>query len=193
MSKLPVPTHVADDALIYAGKLLDEARSVILFGMDVTVWDPEYGSRLMQNEYKKQALFFGPHGLQNVIDNARAGDPDADKALRDLYSAARHEHIDVPDALRVYVDEFVLRGGSPKRSRGRVASKNAVADFVIASCVETLRKKFNLPPTRRGSASHNRSACDLIVLAMRERPWTGRSLDYKRVEGLWIRFYGRAA
>jgi hypothetical protein len=192
MSKLPVPAHVANDALIYARKLLDEARSVILFGMDVTVWHPEYGSRLMQNEYKKQALFFGPHGLQNVIDNARAGDPDADQALRDLYAALKHDGVHVPPAHQNYIDEGVLRGPQ-RRGRGRQrASKNYFADFAIASCVETLRKKFNLPPTRRGSAGHNRSACDLIVLALRERPWTGRTLDYKRIETLWIKFYRRA-
>src|SRR5262249_51386118 len=111
MSKLPVPTHVVDEALDYAHKLVDEAaQHLILFGMDVTVWHPEFGSRLMQNEYKKQVLFFGPHGLQNVIDNARAGDPDAHQALRDLYSGAKHECIDPPPALQNYIDEFVLRG-----------------------------------------------------------------------------------
>ena len=189
MSKLPVPNQVADEILAYANKLLDDAARDVTWGFDTTVWHPEYGSRMMQNEYKKQALLFGAHGLQNVIDNARAGDDDADKALRDLYAAAKHERIPVPPALEVYTDEFVLRGGR-KRKRGRRAAKNAFADVVLAICVQTLLNKFpGLPPTRRESANHERSACDFIALAVSQRRWTGRKLNYKRIEGLWIKFY----
>jgi|GEM_PF-950546 hypothetical protein len=187
--RLPVPTQVADEALAYAHKVVDEVQHIIPFGMDVTVWHPEYGSRLMQNVYKMQIVYGGAHGLQNVIDKARADDDDAHKALLDCYSAARHGNINVPPALAAYVDEFVLRGGR-KRRRGRRASKNAVADLVIASCVKAVVNKFNLPPTRRDGANHHeRSACDLIVLAMRGKRWTDRTLNYKRIEGIFIKHF----
>jgi hypothetical protein len=185
VTRLAVPKQVADDALAYARKYRDESRSMHLFGMDVTVWHPENVSRLLQNLYKTQVVVGGAYGLQNVINKAREGNPDADQALRVCYSAARHENLNVPPALQNYVDEFNLRGGPPKRRRERRASTNALTDIVIVSLVAVLHRKFGIPPTRRRNADHTNSGCDVAALVWSEAPWVNRQFSYDRVEKLW--------
>jgi hypothetical protein len=190
MSKLlPIPTQVVDEAKIYALQYLEEARSMHLFGSPLPVMDPGAGSWKAQNFYKVLALSGVPQQLQWVLDNAREGEANADRALRDVYAALRHHGRHVPPTLHAYIDEGVLRGPVGP-GRGKSRARNAFADVVLASLVFNLQQKFGLPPTRRPT-SKNQSACDIVATVVSENSWGGRLLDYRQIQSIWNKHKSR--
>jgi hypothetical protein len=125
-------------------------------------------------------------GRFDMIDLARAGDPDAIAILKDLALELRSRHETLPHELDNWVSEQLRNPPKPKREGGPRRITKLPRDIGIAVVVAGVIDRFGLKPT--GRSPHRRSACAVVADALSE---IGEALGYKAVETIWQR-YGRA-
>jgi hypothetical protein len=180
MTNLPVSSP-----LLYAVQWFEDRKNQMMFG--VPALQPGAGQDFVRQHFKMIAMsdWFGMYW---VIDNARAGWDEAHDALCELNAELKHHHRDIPPALDVYTTEALLK---PLRRRGRRKSKNALQDVLFVILIAELVKQFDLEPTRNTSTKHFDSACDIVAIAINRTKWLRRSVNYKAIEALWLRWSSR--
>jgi hypothetical protein len=129
----------------------------------------------------KATAMSGALGMLWVIELARVGWDEADLALRELAQELMPRK-QCPVMLEAYAKEVLPK--PYRRKKGRRKSTNALQDLMFAALMAKLVVQFNLHPTRK-APKHRDSACDVLVMTVREAKWLKRSFDYKAAERLW--------
>jgi hypothetical protein len=147
----------------------DEMRVTI-----IAAWIDELGEKLKSDwarqrlrDYIRQKLVQGTLPTMDVIAAARAGNEDADVALREL-AIEMLDRGEIPAAaLRAYAME-ALRRGPAAVSQGRVFADDFVRDIAIALMVAMAAHCWDLAPTR-SPASKKNSAAALVTIALNRK------------------------
>jgi hypothetical protein len=179
MTQLPKPTQAAE-ARAQARQCLEQLKDKHLPGTGLPILHQDAGEIFARRVLQLKALS-GALGMLCVIEFARAGWDEADLALRELAMELMHRK-QCPPMLEAYAMEALK---TPyRRKRGRRKSTNLVQDVMLTALMADLVRKFSLHPTRKTDA-HRDSACDILVVAVKQAKWLKRSFDYKDAERLW--------
>ena len=118
--------------------------------------------------------------LDDLIVTARAGDLDADDALRDRLAAClvKLSENDMPAVLRDWALQSVFER---QVSDGRAAGKNR--DLLILMMVQHVMTTFDLMPTRN-QVSKTPSGCSIVAEVL---PKVGLELTESAVADIWRR------
>ena len=157
----------------------DEARVAIYCD-----WIDQLGERLKSDwgrqrlrEYIRQKLAQGTLPTMDVIAAARAGNEDADIALRELAVEMLDRGEMPPAALRAYTME-VLRRGPAAVSQGRVFADDFARDLAIAAMVTLAAHCWDDLRATRNLASKKHSCASLLSIALNRK---GHPLSEARV------------
>jgi hypothetical protein len=182
MTNLP-QTMIEAEALAHARGAFAELHDADLLGLGIPTIHPEAGPIFVRSTLKMIALSH-PLNMMSVIDHARAGWYEADTVLRELTIEIVDRGDSLPTALGAYTMEVIR--GHPPQPRGPKKATNALQDILVAGVVCELIERFGLKPTRN-ALSRRVSACDIVAAAVNEAG-IGRSVGYKAVERLWLRY-----
>ena len=191
MSQLPVPAHVSE-ARTFARQWFEKFRDRDVFGnvpglaTGAPTLHPDAGEIFARQCLKLKAMS-GALGALWVIELARAGWDEADLALRELGQELMHRK-QCPVMIEAYVIEVVPK--PYRRKQGRRKSRNALQDIMFVVLMDELVRRFSLSPTRNTKAQFHHSACDIVAVVVNEAKWLKRSVDYKAVEAMWLRWSG---
>jgi hypothetical protein len=184
MTQLPA-TLVEAEALTFAREWIKN------FASGTNPWSEDSpltaeASRAMIQQLLRNAALGHPINRMSVVAAAKAGDEDADAALRTLLL----EHKSRREAMPPDIEEFdmwlTLHGGGLRKRPARKKTSNVLRDICVAMTVAAVTDRFGLKPT--GRSARYRSACSIVAEALHDaRMERGR----KTVEKIWER-YGRA-
>jgi hypothetical protein len=169
--------------LAYALQWLEHRKDMVMVG--VPALQPGAGQDFLREHLQLTAMS-DVFGMMWVIENARAGWDEARIALRELQIKFMHSNKEPPALLKAYIMEILKEPSG--RSRGRRKSKNVLQDICFVALVADLVKQFALDPTRKTNSQHCNSACDYVAVAINRTRWLGRSVNYKAVEAVWLRW-----
>ena len=183
MSRLPLPTQIADEALAYAREWIADQLRLDPFGHG-SLLDQRHGTAWLKQHKKFQAMSH-PYHMAEVMAEGRAGWAEAHDALIELKNEFLGRGQVPPPQLVAYnieADHPHLR----RRAHGAKKARQIFQNIVLVELVRNLLERFpSLNATRsRLSGKQTPTACSIAVIAFNEAR-LGRTLTPKRMENIW--------
>jgi hypothetical protein len=163
----------------------------------------------LAKEYGEASVSFLPGSMTwnkklaaTLVDDAKQGDADADRVLREVSAEFLTKRIPLPDELADYVVPYLQQANSNSRNQSHKteysskAHKTEYRDWILALTVKVVVRRFNLNPTRNRETRTPRKqcACSIVAQATKlfEKTVPNSWLSEKTVANAWHRYKGIA-
>jgi hypothetical protein len=186
-------TEAERAALAYARDFitgLPKEQSALRDLIGMSPLDPMAGRKLAMESLKWKALQ-DEDTMTLVVDLARAGVVDAQRALDDIEKDSLHANVLLPPSLA----DYIIRGradGNPARSK----TANILIDAAMAAVVYQLTIRFGLKPTRNRAfwgRPYRLSSCAVTSTVFNEAKVRRTSSSEGAAEKVWQRLGPRLA
>jgi hypothetical protein len=184
VTRLPIPTQVADEALAFAREWVAQQLKYDPFGTGYSLLDQRIGPAWLKHHFKIRAMSH-PYHMAEVAAEGRAGWAEAHDALIELKNEFLARGQMPPPQLVAYnieADHPHLR----RRAHGAKKTRQIFQNCVLVVLVQELLVQFpSLKATRsRLSGKQTPTAFSIAVIAFNEAK-LGRTLTSGRMEDIW--------
>jgi hypothetical protein len=168
MTRLPIPTQLAEEALAFARQWVADQLKVDPFGTGYSLLDQRHGSAWLKQHFKIRAMSH-PYHMAEVAAEGRAGWAEAHDALIELKNEFLARGQVPPPQLVAYgieADHPHLR----RRAHAAKKTRQIFQNIALGVLVYELLVRFpNLKATRsRLSGKQTPTACSIAVVAFNE-------------------------